>query len=253
MLTKYTPILVFLLSGCASANDWGITPPWGEADTEPPQIQPYQLPTLNGNKESFHEEVPALVPEPKVNMDDIFYAVLRCYPEKSLFNIDVSLVAGVRSNLDQYNSDDWPGISEHYVGIIGRIPLYSATEQSRERQWEYQRRTATAKAVSTFVEALANRNYSYRLMGLYLSLEARTRVRVEQGIANVSEQVHYLEKVAAVHKDILEEEAKIVEQRLSLVAMCDKSNADLLDQYLQKLAFLPRKNDENKPHEMDKP
>lgn len=156
--------------------------------------------------------------------------------EKIKFKIDLNLIAGVRANFDEYDNDDWPEISDHYIGIVGKMPLYSTTEQSRERQWEYQRRTQTATIVASFVQSLAERNYSYRLMGLYLSLEARSQARVEKGVANVAEQVTYLEKVASTHKEVLAHEAKIVEYRLALVSMCNNEQADAMNSYLLKVA-----------------
>lgn len=223
-----------------NATDWGISLPWQAGDQESvPEFNPYQLPTLKGTSPHFNTPIPAIRPAPKVDSDRIFDSVLRCYPEKSKFDIDLNLVAGVRTNFDEYNSDDWPDISEHYIGIVGKMPIYSTTEQSRERQWEYQRRTDTAKIVAAFTQALAERNYAYRMMGLYLSLEARAQARVEQGVANVSEQVTYLEKVASSHKDVLAQEAKLLEHRLSLVAMCDNLQADNMNRYLLSVARLP--------------
>nr|AAW51297.1 hypothetical protein SOA0008 [Vibrio cholerae] len=145
----------------------------------------------------------------------------------------------MKTNLDEYNSDDWPEISEHYVGIVGKMPLYSTTEQSRERQWEYQRRTSTATSVAAFAQARADRNYAYRLMGLYLSLEARSQQRVAQGVASVNEQVALLEKVAGSHRNVLAHEAKIVEHRLALVALCEDSYSKSVNQYLLDWAYLP--------------
>lgn len=230
-------LALFTNTACA---DWGIKKPWDEEGQTEPAIQPYQLPTLNGNTNDFKSNIPALKDAPKVSPDLIFKAVLHCYPEKSKFNIDINLVAGMRSQLDEYDTGSWPTISDHYVGIVGKMPLYSSTELSRERQWEYQRRTATATAVAQFTEALASRNYAYRLIGLYLSLEARAQKRVEKGVANVNEQIGYLEKVAATHRDLLAHETKIVEQRLALVAMCDDHNAQNLDDYLKNITKLPK-------------
>ncbi|WP_058120520.1 hypothetical protein [Photobacterium kishitanii] len=34
----------------------------------------------------------------------------------------------MRSSIDQYDSSDWPSITDHYIGIIGEMPLYSTTE-----------------------------------------------------------------------------------------------------------------------------
>lgn len=240
MQIKYHLLMLCpLLYSAAYANDWGIATPWDEPTAQPPEIKPFELPTLKGDAPHYNTPTPALKPAPKIDPDSIFQTVLNCYPEKSKFKLDLNLVAGMRTNLDEYNSDDWPEISEHYVGIVGKMPLYSTTEQSRERQWEYQRRTATATSVASFTQALADRNYAYRLMGLYLSLEARSQQRVAQGVANVNEQVALLEKVASSHRDVLAHEAKIVEHRLALVALCESSYSDSVNQYLQKLAYLP--------------
>lgn len=235
-------LLLFGGAFTVSANDWGISSPWSEPTVLPPESKPFELPTLHGDAPHFNTPIPALLPAPKIDPDTIFESVLHCYPEKSKFKIDIDIVAGVRSNMDEYNSDDWPEISEHYIGIVGKMPLYSTTEQSRERQWEYQRRIATATAVAAFTKALANRNYAYRTMGLYLALEARSQARVSKGIANVDEQVTLLEKVVTAHRDVLTHEATLVEQRLALVAMCEESQSQGMNTYLQKIAILPKHN-----------
>ncbi|EKO5187825.1 hypothetical protein ACEOHO_004250 [Vibrio vulnificus] len=240
MRIRWILLQLWLIPSVLSANDWGIELPWSEPEHKAPEIRPYELPTLNGVAPHYNTPTPALSPAPKIDPDTIFDVILRCYPEKSMFKLDLNLVAGMKTNLDEYNSSDWPKISEHYIGIVGKMPLYSSTEQSRERQWEYQRRIETATSVATFTKALADRNYSYRLMGLYLSLEARSQLRVKQGVANVTEQVELLEKVASTHRDVLTHEAKIVEQRLALVSMCEESSAEAVNQYLESLAFLPR-------------
>lgn len=234
-----TALFVYSVATVSHAADWGISAPWSEPEVHPPEIKPYELPTLKGKVPHYNVPIPALSPAPKIDPESIFNTMLKCYPEKSKFKIDINLVAGMKSNLDEYNSDNWPEISEHYIGIVGSMPLYSTTEQSRERQWEYQRRTATATSVASFTQALEERNYSYRLMGLYLSLEARSQLRVKQGVANITEQVGLLEKVASTHKDVLSHEAKIVEHRLALSSMCEASYTDKMNQYLQQLAFLP--------------
>ena len=161
MQIKYHLLMLCpLLYSAAYANDWGIATPWDEPSAQPPEIKPFELPTLKGDAPHYNTSTPALKPAPKIDPDAIFQTVLNCYPEKSKFKLDLNLVAGMRTNLDEYNSDDWPEISEHYVGIVGKMPLYSTTEQSRERQWEYQRRTATATSVASFTQALADRNYA---------------------------------------------------------------------------------------------
>ncbi|UXI04708.1 hypothetical protein [Photobacterium sp. TY1-4] len=213
--------------------------PWQQPEETPPDIRPFELPTLKGTPPNFHTPIPALKSAPVIDPDAIFTVINRCYPEKSKFNIDLKIVAGVRSNVDQYDRSDWPEITDHYIGLVGEMPLYSSTEQSREREWEHKRRISVAQSVARFAEALANRNHAYREIGLYLALEARSQARVKQGIANVTEQVSYLEKVAAAQRDILKFEAQIVEQRLALSSMCDNQRIDQVNRYLQRLAYLP--------------
>jgi hypothetical protein len=234
-------VLLALLSTTTHANTelWPISSPWSQPSEAPPEVKPFELPTLKGKSPHFNTPIPALRAAPVIDPDAIFNIITHCYPEKSKFKIDVSLVAGVKSSIDQYDNTDWPDITEHYIGIVGEMPLYSTTEQARERQWEYQRRTATATTVAAFAAALANRNHAYREIGLYLALEARSQARVKQGIANVAEQVTLLEKVAAAQRNILTFEAKIVEHRLSLISMCDNLRAPNINSYLQNLAYLP--------------
>lgn len=223
-----------------SKTGWGISLPWQQPDDSPPDIKPFELPTLKGRAPHFNTPVAALQPAPQIDPDAVFYVINNCYPEKSKFKIDLSLVAGVRSSFDQYNRSDWPEITDHYIGLVGEMPLYSTTEQAREREWEHKRRVNTAKNVAAFAQSLANRNHAYREIGLYLALEARAQARVKQGVANATEQVGYLEKVAAAQRDILKFEAQIVENRLALISMCDSVRVPEVNQYLQKLAYLPR-------------
>lgn len=231
--------LMFPAHALAAEEGWQISLPWTQPAEPPPDIQPFELPTLKGEAPHFVTPSPALEPAPKVDPDAIFTVVNNCYPEKTKFKIDLSLVAGVRSSVDQFNSSDWPAITDHYVGVVGEMPLYSTTEQAREREWEHKRRVGAAKNVATFVQALANRNHAYREMGLYLVMEARSQARVRQGIANITEQVGFLEKVAAAQRDILKYEAQIVENRLALISMCDTARQEQVNRYLKSMAYLP--------------
>ena len=238
-------VLLALLSTKANAetkseSQWPIELPWQQPEeNEPPQVQVFELPTLKGESPDFHTAIPALQDAPRVNPDQIYQVVTRCYPEKTKFKIDVNLVAGMRSSVDQYDSSDWPDITDHYIGIVGEMPLYSTTEQAREREWEHKRRVGTASQVAAFVQALANRNHAYREMGIYLAMEARSQARVKQGIANITEQIGFLEKVATAQRDILSHEAKVIENRLALISMCDNDSSKHVNTYLKKIAYLP--------------
>ncbi|CAH1606248.1 hypothetical protein THF5G08_230015 [Vibrio jasicida] len=68
------------------------------------------MPTLKGDAPHNNTSTPALKPAPKSDPDVIFQTVLNCYPEKSKFKFDLNLLTGMRTNLDEYNSDDWPEI-----------------------------------------------------------------------------------------------------------------------------------------------
>ncbi|WP_239998850.1 hypothetical protein [Photobacterium phosphoreum] len=237
--------LLALLSTKANAeteqeSQWPIDFPWQQSDdNEPPEIQLFELPTLKGESPDFHTAIPALQNAPRVNPDQIYQVITRCYPEKTKFKIDVNLIAGMRSSIDQYDSSDFPSITDHYIGIVGEMPLYSTTEQAREREWEHKRRVGTASQVAAFVQALANRNHAYREMGIYLVMEARSQARVKQGIANITEQIGFLEKVAAAQRDILSHESKVIENRLALISMCDNDSSNNVNTYLKKIAYLP--------------
>ena len=98
---------VFLLlwaTSTVSANDWGISSPWSEPAVLPPEAQPFELPTLHGDEPHFNTPIPAMPPAAKINPDAIFNSILHCYPEKSKFKIDIDIVAGVKSNIDEYNA-----------------------------------------------------------------------------------------------------------------------------------------------------
>ena len=77
-------------------------------------------------------------------------------------------------------------------------------------------------------------------MPLYSTTEqARSQARVKQGIANITEQIGFLEKVTAAQRDILSHEAKVIENRLALISMCDNDSSKHVNTYLKKIDFLP--------------
>lgn len=227
-------ISVYFLCTNSFATDY----PWTEPKEPVPEVKPFQLPKLQGDTQ-FQDPVPSLLPAPEIDPDSIYQNVLNCYPEVSTFKIDVDLVAGYRQVSDKYSSSSWPDLSEHYVGIVGKIPLVSNTEDSRARDREFKRRTAAAKFVAGFAQALANRNHAYRELGLYMALEARAVTRVERGLAPTSEQVDMMIKVAASQRNITKYSAEAVENRLALMAMCDDQKGPGLNDYLKRVANLP--------------
>lgn len=190
-----------------------------------------------------------------IDADAIFKLLLACYPEKNTVDIDVDLRATLRFS-DVLNlrvlylcweepsdvldlQDTTTGLGKNYVGIVASMPLYSGKELDREKEREYVRRKDTAKAVADFISAIAGRNHAVRELALYRSLEARSAVRVQQGVTEATEQVGYLEKVASSQEKLITEETKIMESRLLLSGMCDPKNAETIGSWLKKVSAVP--------------
>lgn len=214
--------------------------PWKTGELEkPPDVKPYQIPTMAGDGVDYHDQPAPIVKAPAVDADAVFRRVVACYPEKSKFDIDVDLRAAIRSSDVLDLQDTATGLGKSYVGIVASMPLYSGKELDREKEREYMRRKDTARAVAAFVTAIAGRNHAVRELALYRSLEARSAVRVKEGITEASEQVGYLEKVASSQEKLIGEEAKIMESRLLLAGMCDPKNAETIGGWLKKVSAVP--------------
>lgn len=240
--------VLLVAESAASADLWSVTNPWAERsqDTEPPpRIKTYELPRFDAghNHGDQHTQTQPLKTAPYVDGEGIFYATLNCWPEPSKFRLELDLETrySMRGMYDTYEGVELGG---YYVGIVARMPLYSATELSREREREYMRRTTTAQYVGDLMAALANRNHAIRELGLYSSLEARSQVRVAQGVALVDEQVQHLRKVAEVQQALIRAESELVQHRLSLVGQCDDRQADQLNAYIKRLTRLSREGDQ---------
>jgi hypothetical protein len=127
--------------------------PWASQNAPaPPKVKPYEIPTF-GPKRNYRDAPAQWQKAPKIDGDAIFRMVIACYPSKSRWNLDVDLQAAVRTA----NAVDITGteIGKSTVGIVARMPLYSATELDREREREYRRRSDTASKVADFVGHLA--------------------------------------------------------------------------------------------------
>ncbi|MBK8455334.1 MAG: hypothetical protein IPL34_18905 [Thiofilum sp.] len=90
------------------------------------------------------------------------------------------------------------------------------------------------------MSSIAARNHAVRSVALYRSLEARAAIRVQQGIVEVTEQVGYMEKVANAQKELVNQEAKIMETRLMLAGMCDPVNAKRMGDWLKQVSVVPK-------------
>lgn len=216
--------------------------PWlNQPAQQPPPVKAYKLPTMSGDGLNFRDKPASLVKAAPIDSDAVYRYVLACYPETSKWQLDVNLRGQVSSlGSDLLTSDAGStSLGSNYVAIVANMPLYSSTEINREKEREHVRRQDTATTVSDFMTAIASRNHAIRELALYRSLEARSSLRVQQGIVDATEQVKYLEKVAGSQESLIKQHTKITETRLKLAAMCDPQNAGTLNQWLQKVAAVP--------------
>lgn len=217
------------------------------ANTAPPSVPPYHLPSFSGEASDLAAPMPALHHAPGLDADALFSRVVSCFPAESTFKVDVSLKAAARTGYE-IDSIDNTDIGRHYLGIVATMPLYSSSEIDRRREREFQRRTATAQMIGSYIQAVAARNHARREIGLYSSLESRARLRVAKGLTDTSEQVRYLEKVAKAQASLVGSEAAILQNRLAIVAQCESSRANGINRFLKAAATLPRKNPDYAMH-----
>ena len=220
--------------------------PWQEGEAEqPPKAQPYKIPTLSGDDLDFKAKPPPLVKAPKIDADAVYQYVLDCYPEASKWNLDVNLRAQIANTPESILSSAGTSTTElgdSYLAIVANLPLYSSKELNREKERESLRRQNVATTVADFIAAIASRNHAIRELTLYRGLEARSALRVQQGISEAREQVTYLEKVAASHETLIKQEAKIMESRLKLSGMCDPVNEKKINHWLKTISAVPHKD-----------
>lgn len=203
---------------------------------EPPPVSPYQIPAYDGHPRDFKAPVPAMATAPTIDGDVIFTTIAHCVPEEVPWTLDIKAVGGARATENNTISTfDSSGLSRYYVGIVAEMPLYSATEINRERQMQYTRRAEVAANIQALLKGLADRRRAQRELGLYASLEARSQARVAAGIVEVSEQVAYLEKVAAAQATLDSAAAQIEGARLALVGQCRDTVAEQVNDYLKEV------------------
>lgn len=217
---------------------WGLTfVALAQADS--PEPPPFQLPLLDG--ESRTHAPPqgklerAALPDPRA----LFDLAMGCYPARSLFRAEIALegrAARRQAGADALNpAEPAAGSGASYVGVVARIPLYSALEIDREREREFQRRKAVAGAVGALTQALAERAVVARKLSLFRALEKRAQERVAIGVAETGEQVQYLKEVAELEGRLNEARAKVVEARMTFVGLCaEGAPADRVDDYIRQ-------------------
>lgn len=240
---KIRPVLALsalMLSGCAIAADETGRPDLS-GDT-PPEVATYHLPTMDGRNPAISDHIDPLVIAPSVDADLLFNRLIACYPSKSKWAIDVDLRAQATS-AGAVSTLGTTELGSNYVAIVASLPLYSATEMDRKQKNEYDMRNDTAKRVSRFVAAIADRNHATRELALYRSLESRAAVRVKSGVTDAGEQVKYLEKVASSQDALINANAEIMETRLALAGLCNKAVYPAMNTYLKKISALPVKDE----------
>lgn len=242
-----------------------VMPLAGAADEKNSKVQaellkppPFQIPVFDGKKERTKAvptepmEMPSLP-----NGRELFDLVVSCWPEKSWFRAELSMEARITKQVNASNSANstsntttangtstttsfdpvsgqYQTSSNNYIGIVGRIPLWSAAELDRDREREIGRRGVISGAIGTYISALAEHKLTERELELYRALEKRSQERVALGIVETREQVNYLEKVAGLEGKLIKTSADLIRSRISISGMCDDRKAWVIDEYLKR-------------------
>lgn len=209
---------------------------------------PYQVPLFDGNKERTKEQPKDPLVMPTLpNARELFDLVVSCWPEKSWFRGELSMEArttrqaNAASNTVSSSTSSFDPVtgqyqtsSGNYVGLVARIPLWSATELDKEREREIGRRGQIAAAVGVYISALAEHKLNERELLLQRALEKRTQERVALGITETREQVSYMEKVAQLEGKNIKTSADLIKSRVQISGMCDDRKAWVIDEYLKR-------------------
>jgi hypothetical protein len=250
--------LVLLLPAPAPALDWSNWP-WSERAPDPaappavaapahplpsetnlpskaPKIRPYRIPTMSGRDVDFRAPMPPMEPVRPVDSDAVFDVVKDCFPEYVSWGVDIDAIAGARYSDDglfvSVDGTQQSALSKYWVGIVARMPLYSAAEVNRERAEELRRRESVAQNIQALIKALSDRRRAEREVGYFAALEARSRERVGLGIAESAEQIGFgRDYIAAVNK-LDEARATIDGARIALVGQCRDEVRGTVNAYL---------------------
>jgi hypothetical protein len=209
--------------------------PTPEVAEPPPNVQPYQIPTLKGTKRDFRH-IPPIKLAPVLDADGIFRMIINCFPERPQWGVEVKAVSGIRYTDGRgISTFDTAGLSKYYAGIVAEMPLYSTDELNKVRTQEYNRRQDVAKNVASLLKALANRQRALRMVGIAESIEARSQIRVAEDLAPAEEQITNLEKVAQYVGDLDAANAEIVAARLALAGQCRHEEYENVNNYLTEI------------------
>lgn len=209
---------------------------YAQAEDTPPNIQPYKIPRFNGREGDFKYIPPVKIPK-AVDADAVFRMIVNCFPERHKWGgVEIKAVGGARyTERNTVSTLDTSGLARYYGGIVAEMPLYSPDETYRQQEQERKRRGEAAQNVAALLKALADRNRALRTIGIGESVEARSQLRVQQGIAPAEEQIGYLKEVAASVGDLDAANAAIVSARLSLSGQCRDEVADRVNNYLTEI------------------
>lgn len=209
--------------------------PVPEQAKPPPDIKPYEIPTMRGNKRDFHHTPPIKL-APVIDADAVFKMIVNCFPERPDWGLEVKAVSGARyADNGGISTFDTAGLSKYYAGIVAEMPLYSAEELHKQRTQEYQRRGEIAQNVAKLLKGLADRQRALRMVGINESVEARSQYRVSEGLAPAEEQIANLKAVADKVGDLDEANAALVAARLALVGQCRDDIAENVNDYLKEI------------------
>lgn len=156
--------------------------------------------------------------------------VADCWPSPSWFRPEIGLEVRSGQKFGAVGSNDQT--QANYVGIVARMPLYSASELDKEYEREAGRMQQAAQAVGQIVEGLAAAHRARRETELYEALERRAQVRVSEGVAITAEQVGALKEVATAHTAAAQASAKLIAYRLHLQSLCRRDRSAPLFEYL---------------------
>lgn len=198
-----------------------------------PEPVPWLLPTYKGDKVPL--QVRPAQPAPKLpDSRELFSMALKCWPAPSHFRGEMNLESRINSMRSTYIDDSGmlTGGGRASVALVARVPLYSAAEVDREREREYLRRGKVAEAVGALVSTLADRTRLQREFDMTRALEQRAQQRVFIGVAETSEQVKYLEKVAELDGQLLRQKGLLEKARLDLLGLCSDPEAQRLDEFI---------------------
>ena len=211
----------------------GLLASWPVAG-EVEEKKPFELPTYSGEKPSIHAPDKPQTPGPIPDARDLYDRALLCWPAQTYMRAEVFLEGRARTETGTYldSSGTVTTTGKTSAALVARIPLYSAAELDREREREFARRTKIADAVGELVASLADRHRMRRELEITRALERRSQERIRIGVAETSEQVRYLEKVASLESELLKQHGAIQKARLVLVGHCTTHAGDALDRYL---------------------